>query len=131
MSTPLCAPAWDQLLREGEHPSGINLAYMVMGSESAFPGVHYYLRSSFGELTARLRDAAELTRWETRVDAAFDPCRVTVLLVDQELSAAQVERAVFMAGRAGVGVEACGGDSMRHLDELTARWAEQTGERPR
>jgi hypothetical protein len=120
-------PAWDRLLREGEHPSGIELAYMVMGSESAFPDVHYYLRTSFGDLKARLRDAADLIRWETRADAAFDPCRVAVLLVEQELSAAQVERAVFMAGRVGVGVDACGGDSMRHLDDLTARWAEQTG----
>lgn len=122
---------WDQLLREEEHPSGIKLAYVAMRAESAFPGIHYYVRSSFGELKARIGDGATVISWETRMDAAFDPCRVAVLLLDQELSAAQVERAVFMAGRAGVGVEACGGDSMRYLDELTARWGEQTGERPR
>lgn len=131
MSTPVCAPCWDRLLREEEHPSGIKLAYVVMGAESAFPGVHYFLRSSFDKLKARLRDGATVIRWETRVDTAFDPCQVAVLLVDQELTAAQVEQAVFMAGRAGVAIEAYGGDSMRHLDDLTARWDELTGEVPR
>ena len=124
MSNPVCAPAWDRILRKQDHPTGIEIEYVVIGAESALPGVHYYVRSSFGELTARLRDAAVVISWESSMDGAFDRSRVAVLLVDQGLTAAQVEEAVFMAGRLGVGVEAYGGESMRHLDALTYRWGE-------
>lgn len=124
MSNPECAPAWDRILRKKDHPTGIEIEYVVMGAESTFPGVHYFVRSSFGELAARLRDAAEVIRWEASTHAAFDPSRVAVLLLDRCLTAAQVEEAIFMAGRLGVGVEAYGGESLGHLDALTSRWGE-------
>lgn len=128
MSSDLCTTTWEGLLLEENHPSGIQISYVQMAPQSSAGGRHYYVKSMFRDLTTGVRNAAEVIGWETRVDPNFDPCRVALLLMDEKLTAAQIEEAVFTAGRAGVGVEAYGVEAMEHLDRLTAQWGESINE---
>lgn len=108
---------WQKALHLYEHPSGVHLGVMHTGPESVFPGSHYYIPAEYQALEHAIRQAHAVVAWETAQDPDFNPERVSLLLAG-ELSLAQLEEAVFTAGRAGVGIDAAEDGAMQSLDRF-------------